>query len=81
MNTKDKCKIVKGVGEFAIGWTVGRVVSTVIQPRGAIDGILTWVGSSALAFAIGGAFDKEFDKFCNAVYCVDMINETEIENE
>lgn len=81
MNTKDKCKIVKGVCEFAIGWTVGRVISTVIQPKGAIDGILTWVGSSAIAFAAGGAFDKEFDKFVKAAYDVDMNKETENENE
>lgn len=64
MNTKDKLKIAKGVCEFAIGWTVGRVVGSVVEPKGAIDGILTWVGASAIAFVAGNAFEKEFDKFC-----------------
>lgn len=64
MKTEDKLVIVEQVLEFAIGWTIGGVVHSVVKPKKGIDNILTTVGSSAIAFVAGRKFAKEFVELC-----------------
>ena len=72
MDTEKKLNIVRGIGEFAIGWVIGSIAISVIQPKSAVEKALTMVGSSAVAIAIGGAFDKEFNETCEAVFDVEF---------
>ncbi len=72
MDTKKKLEIVKYVGEFAIGWTIGAVTQCIIQPQGAFQKAMTLVGGAAIAITVGNAFDREFNDYCDTVWDVDM---------
>lgn len=72
MKTEDKLVIVEQVLEFAIGWTIGGVVHSVVKPKGAIDSILTTVGTSAIAFVAGRKFCNEFVEICENKLDVDL---------
>ena len=72
MKTEDKLVIVEQVLEFAIGWTIGGVVHSVVKPKKGIDNILTTVGSSAIAFVAGRKFAKEFVELCESKMDVEL---------
>lgn len=72
MKTEDKLVIVEQVLEFAIGWTIGGVVHSVVKPKKGIDSILTTVGTSAIAFVAGRKFCNEFVKICEDKLDVDL---------
>lgn len=72
MKTEDKLVIVEQVLEFAIGWTIGGVVHSVVRPKKGIDSILTTVGTSAIAFVAGRKFAKEFVELCENKFDVDL---------
>ena len=72
MKTEDKLIIVEQVLEFAIGWTIGGVVYSVVKPKKGIDNILTTVGTAAIAFTAGRKFAKEFVELCESKMDVDL---------
>ena len=72
MKTEDKLVIVEQVLEFAIGWTIGGVVHSVVKPKKGIDNILTTVGASAIAFVAGRKFAKEFVELCESKMDVEL---------
>ncbi len=72
MKTEEKLIIVEQVLEFAIGWTIGGVVHSVVKPKKGIDNILTTVGSAAIAFVAGRQFAKEFVELCESKADVDL---------
>ncbi len=72
MKTEDKLVIVEQVLEFAIGWTIGGVVHSVVKPKKGIDNILTTVGTAAIAFVAGRKFAKEFVEICESKADVDL---------
>lgn len=72
MKTEDKLVIVEQVLEFAIGWTIGGVVHSVVKPKKGIDNILTTVGASAIAFVAGRKFANEFVELCESKMDVEL---------
>lgn len=72
MTTKDKINIAEGICEFALGWAIGGIVGAVTKPKGIVDTVLTYVGSTAIAFTAGRIFQREFTEYCNDLFDVDM---------
>ena len=65
MSTEKKLIVAEQICEFAIGWTIGGITNAVVKPKGAFDGVLTTVGSMAIAFVVGRTFGKEFAEACD----------------
>ena len=72
MKTEDKLVIVEQVLEFALGWTIGGVVHSVVKPKKGVDSILTTVGTAAIAFVAGRHFCKEFVELCDNKFDIDL---------
>ena len=72
MKTEKALVIAENVMEFAIGWTIGGVVYSVVKPKKGIDSILTTVGTAAIAFVVGRKFCKEFTELCENKLDVDL---------
>lgn len=72
MKTEEKLIIVEQVLEFAIGWTIGGVVHSVVKPKKGIDNILTTVGTAAIAFMAGRKFSQDFVEICEKKMDVDL---------
>lgn len=72
MDTEKKLVIAEQVCEFAIGFVVGGIINAVAQPKGFVNKTLTLIGSSAIAFVAGRAFNKEFVDVCDQVFDVDL---------
>ena len=62
MNTIDKLSIAKKVCGFAMGWTIGGIVNSVVKPKGAVDSILTMVGTATIALTAAPVFDKAWNE-------------------
>lgn len=72
MTKTDKIVIAEQVCEFAIGWTIGGVVHSVVKPKKGIDNILTTVGTAAIAFIVGRAFGNAVTEICDKKFGIDM---------
>lgn len=60
MKTEKKLNALELVCEFAIGFTVAAVIDSVVDTKGPVSKALTVLGTTAIAFVIGGKFSKEF---------------------
>lgn len=72
MTTKDKIIVAEQVCEFAVGWTVGGIVHSIVKPKGFVDNVFTSVGTVAIAFLAGRAVGKAFTEICDKNFDIDI---------